>query len=259
MLRSLRETVHILLTPHKVVLGRTVWPNNKSPLPTETIEVVKSPGDTPWRAALDALDRLLGEASASRRPIRPTRPIRLTLSHHFVRFAEVPWQPKILTAPLRAIQAEHRFRQLYGPAHAGWRTNVSESTYGAPALAAAVGEELLIALQQLAAKRKISFSEIKPWGIAPINTFRKKLRKDHNTSLVLAEEGKQVVLLFRGTELAGVAARRGIVESSDTLSLLVNQEAMALGLAGLQKNIFLARRDDNVAAVSDFVPLTSCK
>jgi len=247
VLRSWRETVRVLLTPPRVTLSRSVWPNQ--PLPAEIIDVGESPADTPWRAALDAFERSLPKAGTLRRPIH------LALSHHYVRFADVPWQPKILTAPSRAIQAEHRFKQLYGTASAGWSVTVSESSFGASALAAAIEENLLTELQRIAAKNKTRFDVIEPWGIAPINAFRRRLLKGHNSALVLAEDGKRVVLLFRGTALASVATRRGIEETSDKLSLVVNQEAMAVGLADIEQRMFVTHCDQSISAAPDIVPL----
>jgi hypothetical protein len=248
VLRSWRETVRALLTPRKVILSRSIWPNKSQPLPAEIIDVGESPADTPWRAALDAFAQSLAKAGTLRRPVH------LALSHHYVRFADVPWQAKILTASSRAIQAEHRFKQLYGTASAGWRITVSESAFGTSALAAAIEENLLTELHQIATKNKSSFDVIEPWGIAPINAFRKRLRKDHNNALVLAEEGKQVVLLFRGIALAGIATRRG-EESSENLCLVVNQEAMAVGLADIEQRMFVAHCEQSISAAPDILPL----
>jgi len=81
------------------------------------------------------------------------------------------------------------------------------------------------------------------------------LQKEHNGALVLAEEGKRVLLLFRGTALAGVATRRGNEESRGESRLIVNQEAMAVGLTDIERRMFMSYCDQSISAALDIVLL----
>jgi len=209
---------------------------------TETLDVDESGNGPQWRNVLDRLEEHLASTGFRGN-------IHLTLSHHFVRFADLPWQPKILSRPLRTIQAEHRFKQLFGAAHSGWRVSASESAYGSPALAAAVENELIAAIEKIATKYPVDIRSIEPWGVASINTFRKQLLADRNAALALAEPGKQIMLFFQGTELVGVATRRHPDASLINLGNTVTQEAVAIGLTDFMENIFVARYGDALPAV----------
>lgn len=250
MLRSLRESLHVHLAPDRLMLARAVWPKRWLLATVEAIDIAQSGDGAIWQTALDTLDRQLSLLAYR-------GPVHITLSHHFIRFADLPWQPKILSAPLRAIQAEHRFKQLFGAAHMGWRAIASDSAYGASALATAIDNNLLLAVQEMAVKHQVQFPTIEPWGTASINLFRKQLHQDHHAALVLVEPGKQIVLLFKGMVLAGVATRRDRDESVGGLGLVVKQEAAAIGLFDLGQNILVSHRDADPTAVPTIAPLIS--
>ncbi len=242
MSRWLRKSLRVILHPDKLLLGSSPWPGNRPPVAMETLAVARS-GDGPvWRHALTRLDEHLASSGFC-------GPMNIALSHHFVRFADLPWQSRILSRPLRAIQADHRFKQLFGAAHSGWRATVSDSAHGEAALAAAVENELIAAIEKIASKYAVEIRSIEPWGVATINTFRPQLLGGRNAALVLAETQKQVVLFFVGTVLAGVATRKGSDASHTHLVSTVRQEAAAIGLSDCLENIFVARHGEAFPAL----------
>ena len=156
-----------------------------------------SVGGLAWPGAVAALESLL----AGREPGRAE--LRVVLSSHYTRFCLVPWSEAINSPEELAGYARLCFEDIYGALGDGWSLKLSPEAAGHPRLAAAMPEELLAQLRNLAKANGLRLASVQPYLMAAFNRHRAALVLDDFLFLV-AEPGRGSLLLARGGRWAAV-------------------------------------------------------
>jgi hypothetical protein len=163
-------------------------------------------GGLAWPGAVAALESLL----AGRKPGRAQ--LRVVLSSHYMRFCLVPWSEAINSPEELAGYARLCFEDIYGALGDGWSLRLSPEAAGLPRLAAAMPEELLAQLRNLAKANGLRLASVQPYLMAAFNRYRGALALDDFLFLV-AEPGRGSLLLARGGRWA--ALRSVALDDSD--------------------------------------------
>ncbi|MDL1862565.1 hypothetical protein FBR04_16285 [Betaproteobacteria bacterium PRO7] len=160
-----RETLHLLLAPHRVALRRSArgW----RPAIVQSAHAEIDSGDVHWAAAVDALAALLASAPAR------GADAHVIVSNHFVRYALVPDNVLLVTQDDRLRYARHNFVRVHGPAAERWSVRVGGAA-GA-AIASAVEPELVDALRALLARNGLRACALQPALMAAFNAVRSQL------------------------------------------------------------------------------------
>lgn len=154
-----------------------------------------------WSGALEALDALLGEISAN------GGSANVALSNQFVRYAEVPWTPGVLTDKDRVALAADCFRSIHGDTVDAWQVVPAATRFGRSSLAAAVDKQLIDELRTLLAARRMRLASLRPHLAAIFDAARTQLRADDG-GFAIVEPGCVTALFRRGAAWGAVANRR---------------------------------------------------
>ncbi len=175
-----------------------------------------------WPVALAALQPLLERCRAGRASLR------VLLGSHYTRFCLVPWSDAINSPEELAGYARLCFEDIYGELGAPWQVSLSPEAAGRPRLAAAMPEEMLARLRDLARAGGMRVSSVQPYLMAAFNRFRTALAADDFLFLV-AEPGRGSLLLVRGGRWTAVRSV-ALEESAAALDDLIARESQLLGL-----------------------------
>ena len=177
----------------------------------------------PWRGVLDALPAVLGD--------RPPRRLHVTLSHHFVRYALLPWNPALRTAEAWRAYAAHRLAAIYGAPDAPWALRVSATAPHGARIACATEQALLDALQARLRERNVRLAAAEPHLMTAFNRARRGLR--HGTRwLVVEEAGRLALALIERGAWRALRSRLVNAHWRDGLPALLERETALLGLCG---------------------------
>lgn len=160
-----RETLHLLLAPHRVALRRFARGWRPSIVRSAHAEV--DGGDVHWAAAVDALAALLAAAPAR------GADAHLIVSNHFVRYALVPDSALLVTQDDRLRYARHNFVRVHGAAADRWSVRIGGA--GGASIASAVEPELITALRALLARNGLRAGALQPALMAAFNAARAQL------------------------------------------------------------------------------------
>lgn len=181
-----------------------------------------SRADPPWRAAAQALPRLLDESGA-RRPN-----VTIVLSNQFVRYALLPWNAAIKRNAEWMALARHRFSAIYGSAADTWVIRVSGAGSEAPRIASAIDDELLSALDEAVSSRATLVS-VQPCLLATYNRLQPLIGQESCWLAVEEQERLTLSLLERGAWRA-IRSRRRPRTSRATLAEILDRESALLTL-----------------------------
>lgn len=179
-------------------------------------------GGLAWPSAVVALETLL----VSRKPGRAS--LKVVLSSHYTRFCLVPWSEAINTPEELTGYARLCFEDIYGAQGEGWSLCLAPDAAGHPRLAAAMPDELLAQLRNLAKANGLQLASVQPYLVAAFNRYRAELSMDDFLFLV-AEPGRGSLLLARAGRWATVRSV-ALDESDGALNDLIAREGELCGL-----------------------------
>jgi hypothetical protein len=133
--------------------------------------------------------------------------VAVTLSNHFVRYALVPWRDDLDGAAERRAFVQHCFARVHGARAADWELRLSETRYGAPAVAAAVEPDLLAALHAVARDAGWQLLSVEPLLAAAFNQARAAIAAERYW-FALAEPGRLCVARIEGGEWRRLRCQR---------------------------------------------------
>jgi hypothetical protein len=171
-----------------------------------------------WRAALEALPAALGA--------RPPRRLTVILSHHFVRYALLPWNPALKSQDAWRAYAEHRLAAIYGAPAAPWALRVAVTAPRGARIACAAEQALLDALRAALGARLAS---VQPHLMHAFNRERRGLRRASRW-LVVEEAGRLALALIERGAWRALRCRRVDADWRAALPALIEREAALLGL-----------------------------
>lgn len=160
-----RETLHLLLAPHRVALRR--FARGWRPAIARSAHAEVGGDAVDWACAVDALAALLASAPAR------GADAHVIVSSHFVRYALVPDNALLVTQDDRLRYARHNFVRVHGPAAERWSVRVGGDS-GA-AIASAVESELVAALRALLSRNGLRACALQPALMAAFNAARAQL------------------------------------------------------------------------------------
>jgi hypothetical protein len=175
-----------------------------------------------WRDALEALPGALGA--------RPPRRLHVTLSHHFVRYALLPWTPALKSAEAWRAYAAQRLAAVYGAPAAPWALRVSATAARGPRIACATEQALLDALPAALGARGVRLASVQPHLMRAFNRERRALRRAARW-LVVEEAGRLALALIERGAWRALRCRRVEADWRAALPALLEREAALLGLA----------------------------
>lgn len=137
----------------------------------QSIACSSDPQAFAWTGALQTLDTLLHQYAAD----HPN--VIIVLSNHFVRYALVPWSDLVTDESQQLAYTRHCFQTTYGALSANWALRLSRATVGAPQLASAIDEKLLVACNEVVKRHGLRLISMQPYLMSAFNQLKLQLRK----------------------------------------------------------------------------------
>lgn len=207
------ERVSVGLCPDRLLVSRRAA--------TQVVGVAPAPEAPAWRAAVEALPAALGE--------RAPRRLTVILSHHFVRYALLPWSAALKSEEAWRAYAEHRLAAIYGAPAAPWALRVSATAPRGARIACATEQALLDALQAKLRDSGVRLASVQPHLMAAFNRSRRRLR-GASCWLVVEEAGRLALALIERGAWRSLRSRRVDAHWRDALPTLLAREGALLGL-----------------------------
>jgi hypothetical protein len=214
-----RETVRLELYPQRVIVSRFSLHGEKLKARRALACEIPGPEEAPWSAALATLKTIL--AASEFRHARA----ELILSNHFVHYAIVPWRDELTGDEERMAFVRHCFAKIHGARAEGWVPRLSDTRYGAPAVAAAMEPALLEAIRQTAADASLRLDSIEPFLAAAFNRSRTDMTGD-TFWFVAAEKGRFCVAHIEGGQWRSLRCQRIGEEWTREMPLLLARERL---------------------------------
>lgn len=210
-----RERVSVGLCPDRLVLPGRGAPRSMA---------VEPAGEPLWRAAVDALPAALAAC-----PHRQPRSVRVVLSHHFVRYALLPWSAALGSEAAWLAYAQHRFAAVHGAQAAQWTLRIAPTAWRGARIACATETALLEALRARLGERKVRLASVQPHLMTAFNAARRDLPRPA-CWLVVAEAGRLALALIERGAWRALRSRRLGADWRDALPALLERESALLGL-----------------------------
>jgi hypothetical protein len=174
-----------------------------------------------WRASVDALDAALAGSSRS-------ASLRVVVSDHFLRYALVPWNEKLVTDAERLAFARLAFAEIYGNMVDGWSVVLDQQPAGMGSFACAMDRDLLQALRDVASRRGLRLRSVRAALADRIRRHRRALR-ERVFCLASLEPGRVTCAFRDASGWIAVRTRRVEGSPSEWLGGALKQEAAAAG------------------------------
>lgn len=175
------ERIRILLQPHQVTVSPLArWPWQRS---TRQQQMTCRNESADWRVPLASAQRWLHDNA-----VRHAR-VQCVLSHHFVRYALVPWNDRLSGEEERQAYLRHCYSQAYGEVARQWDLRMQSPAPDEPSLASAVDADLLTALQTVVRDAGLKLEGIHPYLMVCANHSRPWVRAG-DVWLVAIERGR---------------------------------------------------------------------
>ena len=206
------ERASLGLCPDRLLLSRGAA--------TQALGVAPADGASAWRAALEALPVALGE--------RAPRRLTVIVSHHFLRYALLPWNAALQSEEAWRAYAEHRLAAIYGAPAAPWALRVAATAPRGARIACAVEQALIDALQAKLRGRGVRLASVQPHLMTAFNRSRRRLR-GATCWLVVAEAGRLALALIERGAWRALRSRRVDARWREALPQLLARESALLG------------------------------
>jgi len=234
VLRSWTERIRIYLHPEQVVMVRQSG-LFKCRVTAKKVLPVSVQGEYPWSGALAVLE------TALKQPEWQQARVTVIFSGDFMRYRVAPWDGR-LTAEEQEALLRHRFEEVYGDGMHTWRLSVADAGYGKQCLVCAFDPRLMAALQDIFLRSKARLVSVKPLLMTAFNRWRRQI-KGGGAWLVLAEKSHLTIALLQNGEWRGIRSKACEPGWEDTLGLLLEREALQLGVDAAEFPVYCYRPD----------------
>ena len=238
MSRLWRDDLRVALCPQRLIVARRA--GLRRALVERSIEsFAPEKGGVAWTPAVAAFREICSSAKAK------NCQVTAILSSHFVRYAVLPWKPRLSRAAEWQAYAEHAFTKTYGATTASWQIGVCPTGGREPWLAFAADRSLIQSLTETARSSGAKLVSVQPALVAAVNRVRRRITQ-RSAWLVLQEAGWiTLALLSRGAwqavrsrpvdggwgaGLAGVLDRESVIAGFDRpieQLYLISEEGLA--------------------------------
>lgn len=220
MSRLRRDQIQVFLAPERVDLVR--WARGFKPVQTAKVTVLceRVQGVPVWQSALHQLEEKLGDAAGME--------LSITLSNHFVRYVALPPQAEITAPEEVKSYATFRMREVYAERVDSWILSVSEWSPVSGAVCAAIPRDLMIRVEELAARYQFKLKEIEPYLASAYDRWQKLLR-GNKIYFVVIETGRICIALLINGMWHSIRNQRILKNVADELLAALDQEAVLSG------------------------------
>lgn len=234
MLRSWIDHLRIYLHPEQVILVRErgLFKRQISAKQTFNVDIQ---GEHHWSGALATLETILKKSEWQHAQTS------MTLSDHFMRYRIIPWDAQLTSEEQEAL-LRHRFEEVYGDELRTWQLVMAGAGYGKQGLVCAVDARLTAGLQAAFSHSKARLVSVKPLLMKAFNRWRREIG-DRGAWIVLAEKSRLTIALVQHGEWRGIRSKSHGQEWEETLSLLLEREALHLGVNVAEFPVYLWRPD----------------
>lgn len=222
---SLRDQLHISLSPSHIALQRLGKGFRPKIAASTSLPCPKDAGKEPWSGALAALDGLLCQ------PQWQHADAAVILSNAFARFQLLPWNEHISSAAEQRTFARHKMATIYGDS-SDWALRIAEGKPGTENLACGIPQRLLDALTACCEKHHVRLRALQPYLMMAYNQSRRELARG-NICFAAVEAGRVCFMRLEHGAWKSIHCRS--LKAGDALASLVNvleREQQLSGMAG---------------------------
>lgn len=215
-----RNQVQVFLAPGRIDLVRST--RGFKPVQAAKVTVWCAPAqDAPvWQAALQQLEKHLTDAAGAE--------LSVTVSNHFVRYVALLPQAEIATPEEVNAYAAFRMREVYGERVNSWVLSVSEWTPLSGAVCAAIPRDLMVQLEEMAARCRCKLKEIEPYFASVYDRWQ-KLLDGNKTYFAVIEAGRICLAVLINGSWHSIRNQRILHNAAAELLAALDQEAILTG------------------------------
>ncbi|UJP03232.1 MAG: hypothetical protein LZF85_01890 [Nitrosomonas sp.] len=215
-----RDRIQVFLAPGRIGLVRST--RGFKPVQAAKVTVWCEPAqDAPvWQTALQQLEKHLMDAAGAQ--------LSVTLSNHFVRYVALLPQTEIATPEEVSSYAAFRMREVYAERVNSWALSVSEWTPLSGAVCAAIPRDLMVQLEEMAARCRCTLKEIEPY-FASVYDHWQKLLDGNKTYFAVIEAGRICLAVLINGSWHSIRNQRILHNVAAELLAALDQEAILTG------------------------------
>lgn len=215
-----RDRIQVFLAPGRIDLVRST--RGFKPVQAAKVTVWCEPAqDAPvWQTALQQLEKHLMDAAGAQ--------LSVTLSNHFVRYVALLPQAEIATPEEVSSYAAFRMREVYAERVNSWALSVSEWTPLSGAVCAAIPRDLMVQLEEMAARCRCTLKEIEPYFASVYDRWQ-KLLDGNKTYFAVIEAGRICLAVLINGSWHSIRNQRILHNVAAELLAALDQEAILTG------------------------------
>lgn len=215
-----RDQLQVFLAPGRIDLVRST--RGFKPVQAAKVTVWCGPApDVPvWQAALQQLEKHLIDAAGAE--------LNVTVSNHFVRYVALLPQAEIATPEEVNSYAVFRMREVYAERVNSWILSVSEWTPLSGAVCAAIPRDLMIQLEEMAARCRCKLKGIEPYFASVYDRWQ-KLLTGNKTYFAVIEAGRICLAVLINGSWHSIRNQRILHNVAVELLAALDQEAILTG------------------------------
>jgi hypothetical protein len=215
-----RDQIQVFVAPGRIDLVRST--RGFKPVQAAKVTVWCEPAqDAPvWQAALQQLEKHLMDAAGAQ--------LSVTLSNHFVRYVALLPQAEIATPEEVSSYAAFRMREVYAERVNSWVLSVSEWTPLSGAVCAAIPRDLMVQLEEMAARCHCTLKEIEPYFASVYDRWQ-KLLDGNKTYFAVIEAGRICLAVLINGSWHSIRNQRILHNVAAELLAALDQEAILTG------------------------------
>ncbi|MDV6342680.1 hypothetical protein R2103_12965 [Nitrosomonas sp. Is24] len=215
-----RDQIQVFLAPGRIDLVRST--RGFKPVQSAKVTVWCEPAQDAlvWQAAVQQLEKHLMDAAGAQ--------LSVTLSNHFVRYVALLPQAEIATPEEVNSYAAFRMREVYAERVNSWALSVSEWTPLSGAVCAAIPRDLMVQLEEMAARCRCTLKEIEPYFASVYDRWQ-KLLDGNKTYFAVIEAGRICLAVLINGSWHSIRNQRILHNVAAELLAALDQEAILTG------------------------------
>lgn len=162
-------------------------------LKQQHIAITAMANELPWTSALNKLESLLALMQ-----IKPKTQLKIILSSDFVRYLFLPQQPISMSLAEQQAYALAAYREVYGTVADAWNLKLHDAAPNQATIVAAIDENLLETLKQIAHKYQLKLASVQPYLMSAFNALSKQTSKMNGYLVVLESERLLLLSMLQG-------------------------------------------------------------
>lgn len=218
---SWRDQIQVFFAPGRVDLVR--WSRGLKPIQAPRITQLckeRISEEAIWDAPLQQLEQMLKDASGTE--------MSITLSNHFVRYITLPPQAEITTPDEVFAYAAFRMREIYAERMNNWALSLSAWNPATGAICAAITQDLITKLQELAARYNVKLKCIEPYLSSAFDQWHQSFNNER-TCFALIETGRVCIALLDDGIWHGIRNQKILHHLADEFIAALDQEVIFSG------------------------------